>query len=163
MFIFNLDRLIKLEDLLCCAGGEDTTIMDGDDIFRQWCDESNIMSLWREMSKYLTRFRICTHHKKNRSVLHQIPTKAMFNDPSTGMDIEGSQHVIKQDDLRLGVNRTSETNSRFLTTTESQALLSYLCLIPAIEELQIRFKSALVKNLLVPPFIEFRMEDDIVL
>jgi hypothetical protein len=163
VFSFRINHLIELEDLLCCTGGKDVTVMDGYNILCQWCNESNIMGLRRKASGYLTRSRIRTHHKKNRPPLHQIPTEAMLNNPSTGMDVKSSQHIIKQDDFRLGVNRTSETNSRLLATTQCQTLLPYLSLIPGIEKLQIWFESALVKNLLVPLFIEVGMEDDVVL
>ena len=79
------------------------------------------------------------------------------------MDVDSAQQVVEQKNVAVGVERTGEGYSGFLTAGESSTLLADHGLIAVSEELEVPLETGKLDGLLVAGRVEALSEDDVVL
>lgn len=79
------------------------------------------------------------------------------------MHVDSRQQIIKQENVRLGVERSCKGNTCLLATGQSGALLTDHRLIAVCEQLEIPLETGIVNHLLVFLLVVWLAEQDVVL
>lgn len=77
--------------------------------------------------------------------------------------LKGRQHVVKEDNFCLRINRSGKCDSSFLTTAQRESFFADFSLVSSMEEFEVMFQRALIQNLSIPSFVERRIKDNIIL
>ena len=102
------------------------------------------------------------YHQENSAPANEVALQAFVDDPFRRVNVQGSQDIVQDQYLSLGINCPSERNPRLLTTTQRQSLLSHLCLVSRVKHRQVLAQPALIDHLAVPDLVEFRTKQDVV-
>jgi len=114
------------------------------------------------VSRIISDKYIDTYHQENSAPANEVTLQALLDDPFRSVHVQGSQDIVQDQNLSLGVNCPSERHPRLLASTQRQSFLSHLGLVSRLEQCQVLAQSALMDDLAVPGLIEFRTKQDVV-